>query len=140
MRRTFLGTAAAMALLGGCAREPEHADTTTLTSGTTPAGVKATDAPLGDARPELRLAAAICRREQACGRVGREWPYGDVATCVRGLGAYVGEQIASWDCSPAAARARFEECMTSIGEEPCTTIVDRAERLPTCRANAVCGR
>lgn len=137
--RRILATCALVALAAACAHENRSYGTTTITSGT-PEGVRATNAAETAPDPGLALADELCRREASCNRVGTSGGrYTTEEACMADLGTRVPPQLASWNCSPAAARARFEECLAGIRSESCTTdLVSRIDRLPVCRANAVC--
>lgn len=120
-----------LALAPACARREEFARPTTLTSAAPPGPP--------EERPQDVLADELCRREEACDRIGRGGRYPSIETCRSDLSRRVGRELASWRCSPAASRARFEECVLSVRSEICQTVVDRADRLPACRSNVVCG-
>lgn len=130
--RRILVVSALLALSAACAHTSDRASTTTTTGADIPA------APL-EIRPELRVSTAVCNRLEACGYIGRSAVLQSSAECVRAMGRRASVQMSRWDCTPAATRARFEECLTGFAEEPCTTIVDRATRGEMCRANTACG-
>lgn len=78
-----------------------------------------------------RLATEVCRRELLCGN-------GTVdASCVNDTVERARRELTSWNCSPAATRARVEECLAGIDEESCE--LDLSTRARLCRANDACG-
>jgi hypothetical protein len=78
-----------------------------------------------------RVAAEVCTHETRCGRSD--------AACVDATVARASEELSRWSCSPAATRARIEECLAGIDEASCEVDV-RASNRSVCPANAACGR
>jgi hypothetical protein len=111
---------------------------TTITSTSTPPVAVVANASPADAKPEMPLASAVCEREALCGIVGAGGRWTDAAACINDLGPRILVDLRNWGCSPAATRARYKDCIASIREEPCTTIVDREERLSVCPGNIAC--
>ncbi len=141
MRRLIVSSAV-LALVTACAHSKDQSQsysTTTITGGT-PTGVRVTNVRENEPDPGLALADEVCRREATCNRIGAAGGrYPTEEACMADLGTRFPAQIASWNCSPAAARARFEECLAAIRSERCDTdLVSGADRLPLCRATAVC--
>lgn len=140
MRRLIVSSAI-LAVVAACAhsRDQSSYSTTTITSGT-PQGVRVTNVRENEPDPSLALADEVCRREATCNRIGTAGArYTTEEACMADLGVRLPAQVASWNCEPAAARARFEECLASIRSERCeTNLVARIDRLPLCRPNAVC--
>jgi|GEM_PF-2784806 len=79
-----------------------------------------------------RLASQICERESRCHSGKRS-----AADCRQANLGRARTELHSWNCSPAATRARAEECLASIGAEPCE--LDFASRATLCASNAACG-
>jgi hypothetical protein len=134
MRQALLFSSAALVLgpiacgYGQQARSTEITGQAQITSG-----------PVGSA-PELsrliaplseRIAAEVCSHEKRCG-------HPDVA-CVDDTVARASEELSRWSCSPAAARARIEECLAGIDESSCEASV-RSPHRAVCPGNAACGR
>lgn len=78
-----------------------------------------------------RLAAQICDREVRCHANGRS-----IDDCRRQNLDRARVELHAWRCSPAAIRARAEECLASVGSEPCD--LDLASRASFCGTNAAC--
>ncbi len=79
---------------------------------------------------EHRLATAVCQRENHCGR-------GEVAPCVNATIGKARQELTSWDCQPAATRARLEECLAGIDEVACDVDI-RKDRISFCPQNVAC--
>jgi hypothetical protein len=78
-----------------------------------------------------RFAGEICAREVQChADPSRAEP------CRRTYLSRAHAELASWQCAPAAARARLKECITALRAEPCT--LDFATRRTLCEANPKC--
>jgi hypothetical protein len=141
MRRLIVSSSV-LAVVAACARSrgPSAATSTTTITGGTPMGVRVTNVEESQPDPGLALADELCRREAACNHIGAAGGrYRTEEACAADLGARLPAQIASWNCSPAAERARFEECLAAIRSERCDTdLVSGTDRLPLCRATAVC--
>jgi hypothetical protein len=114
------------------------ATVTTITASTAPSTPTVMSATPEEAKPEMPLTSAVCQREALCGVVGSGGRWADAAACIEAVGPRVLVDIRNWGCSPAAARARYKDCIASIRQEPCTTIVDREERLSVCSGNTAC--
>ncbi|MBX3189133.1 MAG: hypothetical protein KF819_19075 [Labilithrix sp.] len=123
MRHLLSMMSCAALVLGACARR--HAAPVVITSGevdTPEPSVKALS---------TRLAAEVCDHESRCGRAA------DIPQCIQLLEVRAHEEMADWECPPAARRARVEECLATIGTEPC--LIDLAHApAPMCRANVAC--
>jgi hypothetical protein len=90
-----------------------------------------------------RLAHEVCKRRASCEQQG---PGGSSAgatadpDCVAREREAAREVLASWDCSPAAERARLEECLSAVRTARCEPLLSEStDHLPTCRANVACG-
>lgn len=77
-----------------------------------------------------RLAIEVCNHEAKCGRAEMEQCLGATVSRARA-------QLASWRCDPAGVRARFEECLAGIDEQPCGIRLESEPRW--CPPNPVCG-
>jgi hypothetical protein len=130
MRQALLFSTALILLASACGyprRSTEISGQTQLTSGP------------GIGEPELgrtigtlseRLADEVCLHETRCGRPD--------SACVADTVARASEQLSGWNCSPAAIRARIEECLAGIDEVSCDVDARAASRL--CPSNAACGQ
>jgi hypothetical protein len=136
MRRIAIGSASLALVAVACAHSGGEAGTATLTSARLDPGLD--PAPL-EIRPDMRLATAVCDRESSCNLVGQGAIHDSMRDCIGRVSGRARAQLDAWTCSPAASRARYEECLASIAEEPCTTIVDRAERVQVCQPTTECG-
>jgi hypothetical protein len=77
------------------------------------------------------VAGRICDREIRC--------HDDPSRASPCMHAYLRRataEIGSWQCSPAAARARIKACLAAIDVEPCE--LDRSTRPLLCATNAAC--
>ena len=131
-----------VALTAACVHhERPTTSTTTVTSGE-PSGVRVTNVRTQtQAYPEagLVLADELCRRESACNQIGPGGTHRTEEACMVDLGTRAPALLASWRCSPAAARARFEECLAQIRSERCETdLSSGVSELPQCRPNVMC--
>jgi hypothetical protein len=130
-----------LCLVAACAHDRDRTGTTTVTSGT-PEGVRVTNVTIGDYDPADRLAGELCRREATCGRI--DGSQSDEAkllgeqNCVTVNAPRMRAAMQRWSCSPAANRARFEDCLAAVRSERCETRIDGPDILPACRSNAVC--
>jgi hypothetical protein len=134
MRHTmFIATALASALASGACAHGSETQTTTITG----APMQTSGPAVGE--PELsrrigalseRIAHEVCSRELRC---GRESP-----ACVEDVVAKAQGELATWNCSPAAARTRIEECLAGIESESCELDLS-APGHKICSANAACG-
>lgn len=113
------------AIASACTQQPPAQTSSTVTL--TAADVD--DATIGDLSE--RLATALCKREVACQRA----PSAD--DCRGPKLSRSRAELASWRCSPAAARARAKECLTAIGTEPCA-LGDLTARPFMCGGNEMC--
>ena len=142
MFRIPTATFAVTLALTGCAHDYDRPQTTT-TTGATPEGVRVTNVRTDDYDPAAALAGELCRREAACGRLGEgasdEAKLLGEQNCVTERRGRIREVMRGWSCSPAAERARFEECLAAVRSERCETNLARPDTLPLCRANTVCG-
>lgn len=129
-----------VALTGACVHhERPSVSTTTVTSGE-PSGVRVTNVRT-QAYPEpgLLLADELCRREATCNRIGPDGTHRSEEACLVDLGTRAPALLASWTCSPAASRARFEECLAQVRSERCETNLSAGvSDLPRCRPNVMC--
>ena len=91
--------------------------------------------PTGEVVAE-RLAAQLCAREVRCHAAASTAAPRSADDCWRANLGRMRQELSGWRCSPAAARARAEECLASIGGEPCDYDVSRARSL--CTSNAAC--
>ncbi len=132
MRAIGLGLVATVVAVACSHGMGEPGTTVTTSSPVTPSS-----APYG-VQPNMNLAGEICNRELACNRIGAGARYNDVGTCVQTVGQRIGREMSAWECSPGAARAREKDCLASIREEPCISIVDREMRIPVCPVTVDC--
>jgi hypothetical protein len=149
MYRTILALAVVpvtLALVPACTHDAgERTSTTTIRSGI-PGGVRAVPAePHGDREyAARRLAAAICAHDRACeqsaqGNISPEAALLAEANCVAQVKPGAIEDVNAWECSPAVARAGFEECIAAISTQRCRDIVLQRARLVTaCQPREVC--
>jgi hypothetical protein len=85
-----------------------------------------------------RLAAQICDREARCHAAsGGASPARSADACWKASLQRAHRELDSWQCSPAGARARAEQCLAAIGNEPCEH--DVLGRRMLCASNAACG-
>jgi hypothetical protein len=145
MHRTTLALAAVsvmLALVTACRRgDGQTAGTTTITSATDtrqlPSG--------GNDYAADRIAAALCEQQRTC--VTAELPdlsaeaasLGE-AVCVADLKPKARQGVDTWTCSPAVARAGFEECVAAIKAEARCYEILLTEESPVlaCRPSSVC--
>ena len=151
MSRTQLALAVAattLALAAGCQRNGEAAGTTTIRSGT-PDGVRVTSAPdpasTTKSRAAGRLAAAVCEHDRRCGATESADTSAEAgllgeAVCVAELEPRARQNVEAWRCSPAVARAGFEDCVAAIkAESRCSEIaLTEASEIPACRPSEIC--
>jgi hypothetical protein len=134
----------ALALASACAKDDGRAQTTVVTSGTTGAGVRVTNVQQPqDVEPSERLAGELCMHDAACNRIPSsgtdEARLLATQACVTERTPAAREFLSGWNCSPAASRALFEECLAAIRSERCDAALDRGlDRLDRCRRNAAC--
>jgi hypothetical protein len=140
LRGATVGATVVMALaLGACARDADRSvGTTTITRAVVdPEPVATAPQPAS-----WRLAGEICKRRASC-EAGDEGgsSVGAVADgdCIERERASAQKVLSSWNCSPAAERARLEECLVSMRTARCEPLLSDATHLPTCRANVTCG-
>jgi hypothetical protein len=133
MRRALISSLAA-ALMAACGYGYETR-TTTITG----APMITSGPALGE--PELprtfraaseRLAGAVCMHEQRCGR-GEAVP-----SCVSATAKRARNELMRWDCEPAAARARLEECLAGLDAQPCPVNL-RTDTRQLCPPVVGCG-
>jgi hypothetical protein len=144
MKRLMLGMGfVALALASACAKDDGRAQTTVVTSGTTPAGVRVTNTQQAlEADPADRLAGELCMHDAACNRMSTSGT--DEArllaeqACVTERAPAARRFLSGWNCSPAASRARFEQCLAAIRSERCETMLDDPSRLGLCPRNVAC--
>jgi hypothetical protein len=79
-----------------------------------------------------RLALEICSHEDHCGRAGG-------LECVNTAMVRSQDELSSWDCAPAAIRARLEECLAGVPTVSCDIDLRTSARA-TCPGNSECGR
>lgn len=139
---------AALALTAACAETPSHGMQPDPATGyaveTTGAQVVGVDqpsttnapAPTGDAIA-MRLAAEICTREVRCHAAAGNPPARGTEECWQASLDRTRRELGRWRCSPAGMRARAEECLASIGNEPCDH--DLGRRRSLCASNLACG-
>jgi hypothetical protein len=140
-RLASLAAPALLAVVAACAHERDAFQTTTITSGTAPEGVRVTNVP-NERDPADRLAGELCQREATCGRIEAnrtdEARLLGTQNCVTQSTPRARQVLGSWSCSPAANRAGFEECLAAVRSETCETSLRRVDVLPACRGEAVC--
>lgn len=138
MRHALALACAALALTFSCARN--RPDTATASAGapvrTTAATVRA-DAGAAD-EPDItledaatRLASQFCAREVIC-----HGTHEVVEPCMAKHLPRARVELARWQCSAAAVRARLKECLATIRDEPCGS--PPAARPRFCEPNAKC--
>jgi hypothetical protein len=134
------GAAVVTALaLGACARDADRSvGTTTITRGVVePEPVATAPQPAS-----WRLANEICKRRASCegGDEGGS-SVGAVAdgACIERERSSAQNVLSSWNCSPAAERARLKECVGALRTARCEPLLSDATHLPICRANVTCG-
>jgi hypothetical protein len=79
-----------------------------------------------------RLATEVCARQEKCGRAT------DATSCLNATIDKAKDELMRWDCSPAATRARIEECLAGIDEESCESDLTAPTRK-ICPPNVACG-
>lgn len=137
--KRFTLTLGFVALAGACAKDDGRAQTTVVTSGTATGGVRVTNV---DVDPAERLAGELCMHDAACNRIPSSGT--DEArllaeqACVTERTSASRRFLSGWNCSPAAGRARFEECLAAIRSERCETMLTDPGRLDLCRGNIAC--
>jgi hypothetical protein len=124
----------------------ESAGVTTIRSGS-PEGVRVTNASPGGALPEAasRFAGALCKHERECAearsRQSEEAILLEEAACVSELKPTAEVSFRELSCSPAVARAGFEECLAAVKSERCYDTMARFPQVvPACRPTEVCRR
>ena len=138
MLRTSLALIVALPLaLIACTREDGQSSTTTVRSGTT-------ETTGFSIEPASRLTSELCRHEQRCR--ADEQQRSDEAkllaeqNCVTTKNEVTQIVMGSWNCSPAMARAGYEECLAAIRTERCETRLSSIGDIPRCRSGMVCRR
>lgn len=112
-----------------CAETGSRAGTTTTTGASTSGQAELTRSVVDLSE---RMAASVCAREVRCGRQGTE-------ACVTPVRDRARTELSAWNCSPAAARARVEECLASFDSASCEENLAGSGR-PLCATNDACGR
>jgi hypothetical protein len=79
-----------------------------------------------------RVAQEVCKHEQRCGRSD------DVSACVDATVGRARDELMRWNCAPAAIRARFEECLAGVNDEPCLVDLRTEDRKLCPRPNVDC--
>ncbi len=79
-----------------------------------------------------RIAGGVCRHEQRCGR-GEAVP-----KCVDDTASRARSELMRWNCEPAAARARLEECLVGFDAQSCDAALHASSR-PLCPPVLGCG-
>lgn len=133
MRARILAVVLAWGSLASGCEHPEPSGTTTLRSGV-PGGARRTNTSPDD--PRSRVATELCRRAEACGRVGRRdkrWP--TLGACVADL---EGEPAPHLGCPSEPSRRRLDACLAAIRSAACDAAVDGGGALPDCRAERLC--
>lgn len=132
--------AAPLALSFACARQLNGPGSTTLTSGTTPSGVRVTGAQIERDDLSNRVADEMCNHEIACGAVGEheDARYRSQEACMADHGAKSPGVVARWGCTPVGTSASFETCLATIRSARCEQKIDRADAIAECRGNSVC--
>ncbi len=126
-------TGALVIALAACSREATPG-TTVVTS----AEVQPSRAPAS-----LRLATEVCKRTASCresAEAGSSWSAQAADDCMDRERGRADAFLAEWDCSPAAASARLEECLASMKTANCGPLLTGTDRLEMCAPNAACGR
>jgi hypothetical protein len=130
---------------GGCRRDDgQSAGTTTIRSGT-PEGVRVTNAEADGAfDAPARLAGAVCSHERDCanrrGQLDTEALRQREAACVDEIRPTAELSLQALGCSPAVARAGYEECLAALRSDGCAATAGYPEILPACRPSAICRR
>jgi hypothetical protein len=126
-------------VVAGCAHEAVQ--TTTLTSGTAPAGVRVTNV-RDESDPAERLAGELCQREATCGRIeangSDEAKLLGTQNCVTRATPRARQALGGRSCSASASRSALEGCLAAIRSESCDTALASLDVLPACRGDAVC--
>lgn len=78
-----------------------------------------------------RLASQICEREARCDRSAAAEDQ-----CMRAYVSLTALEVATWQCSPAATRARAKQCIAALNAEPCEMDVGTKPEL--CAASDAC--
>lgn len=133
--RALAGAALALALAAGCSRE--EVGVTAVTAATQPTPVATEPDPAS-----WRLAHELCKRRASCVEDGPGGSsIGSVASaeCITQERPRLRAMLASWDCSPAAERARIEECLVAMKVARCEPLLTGDDALPLCPANVECG-
>jgi hypothetical protein len=100
-----------------------------ITSGVT---LTAADLRSGTGREvSARMATELCEREVKCGRLR------SVDTCLAPKARKARAELTTWNCPPAAMRARVKDCIASIHEESCEA-GDLTARPFICWGNVEC--
>jgi len=139
---------AALALTPACAETPSHGmqpdpggGYTVATTGAEVVSIDQPSATNAPAPPEdtiaMRLAAEICTREVRCHAAAGNPPARGAEECWNASLDRTRRELGRWRCSPAGARARAEECLAAIGNEPCDH--DLGRRRSLCASNLACG-
>jgi hypothetical protein len=90
----------------------------------------------------LRLTKELCKRHASCVETNRRATSIDAVAsedCIDRERPRVEAELGSWNCSPAAERARLEECLTAVQIATCEPIVAGKDHLPLCPENVACG-
>jgi hypothetical protein len=140
MKRIYL--AIALGVFGlACTKDDGRATTTMVTSGTTTSGIRVTNVPT-ERDPAERLAGELCRHDTICNLAPRsgtdEARLLSEQACVTERTADARRFLSGWKCTPAAGRARLEECLAAIRGERCETVLDDPARLGLCPRNLTC--
>lgn len=145
LRHALAATCATVALMSACSRYGQ-ADPDMQPSAGVGYTVQTTGAAIGVDAPyatdgrgstidfdviAAKLAEEICAREVRCQKIR-----GSFEGCVRAGYGRAKRELSAGTCSPAAARARAEECLASVGIEPCE--LDLLSRPTLCGSNVAC--
>jgi hypothetical protein len=127
----LFGVAFLFAVLGACHSADSERIVMTTTTGAVIGG-KGTD------QGARRLAAAVCVRAKACGRIGKGLAYETPREC------WVEEQIgaisvvSAADCVDGMNQSRLDGCVNAIVSEPCSLGI--GDLRTVCAPKRLCGR
>ena len=140
MPRTSLVIFGSLVLvLASCRREDGQTSTTTIRSGTLEGSGSS------DVDPAARLATELCRHESRCNDANNRQASDEAKllaeqACVTSKTNTTNSAMEGWNCSPAMARAGYEECLAAIRTERCETKLSTIADVPRCRSSMICRR
>lgn len=84
------------------------------------------------------IAEARCAREIRCDNVGPDEKYSSSEDCLARVSNDWKDDLNARECPGGVDQTQFQQCLTAIRAEECSSPLDTLERVTECTASAIC--